>query len=201
LLKKVPDATLILKSLFIAEEKSWKKLIQEFAEQGIDPDRIKTFPKTNRQFDHLDLYNKVDIALDTFPYNGTTTTCEALWMGVPVIALLGNRHAARVSASLLKTIGLSELVAHSSEDFVKIGADLAQDEERLKTLRYTMRTRMNKSPLQDEKHFASILEQALLKMWEIWCNGEAPRVFEVTSDKTYDLSNIGGETDPAIQIV
>jgi len=132
LLKKVPDASLILKSLFIAEEKSWKKLIQEFAEQGIDPDRIKTFPKTSRQFDHLDLYNKVDIALDTFPYNGTTTTCEALWMGVPVIALLGDRHAARVSASLLKTIGLSELVAKSTEDFVKIGAALAQDVERLK---------------------------------------------------------------------
>ena len=81
LLKKVPEATLILKSLFIAEEKSWKKMIQEFAEHGIDPDRIKAFTKTSTQFDHLDLYNKVDIALDTFPYNGTTTTCEALWMG------------------------------------------------------------------------------------------------------------------------
>ena len=81
-----------------------------FESYGVDSDRIEFTPPTATRFDHLNLYNSIDIALDTFPYHGTTTTCEALWMGVPVITLVGEVHAQRVSYSILKNLGLDELI-------------------------------------------------------------------------------------------
>jgi predicted O-linked N-acetylglucosamine transferase (SPINDLY family) len=108
----------------------------------------------------------VDIALDPFPYNGATTTCEALWMGVPVITLRGHRHAARVGASLLTQIGLTDLIADSVEDYIEIAVALAGDSGRLTDLHRTLRSRMAASPLCDEKAFACKFERFLTRAAE-----------------------------------
>ena len=122
--------------------------------------------------DHLNLYNRIDIGLDTFPYNGTTTTCEALWMGVPVVTLEGDRHAGRVGVSLLNQVGLTELIAKTPEEYVQIAVDLAKDTYKLANLRASLRPRMAASPLCDGKGFTRTLEQAYREMWRKWCNAQ-----------------------------
>ena len=141
-----------------------------FAAHGISPERIELISIKLSFTEHLDMYNRIDIALDTFPYNGTTTTCEALWMGVPVVTLAGNTHASRVGMSLLSNIGLPELVAGTSEEYVSIAVNLAGDLKRLGELRGSLRDRMARSVLFDAKRFALDLENCYRTMWEQWCN-------------------------------
>src|SRR6202030_3721984 len=123
-------------------------------------DRITLSGWTAEPLDHLALYGQVDIGLDPFPYNGTTTTCQALWMGVPVVTLGGDRHAGRVGASLLTAVGLTELIAPDSEAYVATAASLSQDLDRLATLRAGLRQRLEASPLCDEAEFARAMEAA-----------------------------------------
>jgi predicted O-linked N-acetylglucosamine transferase (SPINDLY family) len=111
----------------------------------------------------------VHVALDTTPYNGTTTTCEALWMGVPVITMLGDRHAARVSSSLLRAAGHPELVAHDPEDFARRATDLSRDRARLAALRAGLRTRLASSTLCDATTYATRFHQAIRASWRQWC--------------------------------
>jgi len=111
----------------------------------------------------------VDIALDTFPYHGTTTTCEALWMGVPVVTLEGRSHVSRVGVSLLRNAGLPELIARTPEEYVRIAGELAEDRPRLAQLRAAMRERMQNSPLMDGPRFARRIEEAYRRMWVQWC--------------------------------
>jgi predicted O-linked N-acetylglucosamine transferase (SPINDLY family) len=115
------------------------------------------------------MYNEMDIALDTFPYNGTTTTCDALWMGVPVIALAGQTHVSRVGVSLLSNIGLSETIAATTDEYISLAVALARDRDRLKTLRLGLRERMKTSPLMDADKFARDVEAAYRQMWRTWC--------------------------------
>jgi predicted O-linked N-acetylglucosamine transferase (SPINDLY family) len=121
--------------------------------------------------EHLDLYRRVDIALDTVPYNGTTTTCESLWMGVPVITLRGGVHAGCVGSSILNAVGLPDLVAADADGFVESAAALAADPARLSELRAGLRARMAASPLRDESAFASRFEAALAEVWRFLCRG------------------------------
>ena len=104
-----------------------------FATAGIGPERLRILPPAPEAQDHLALYNEIDVALDPFPYNGTTTTCEALWMGVPVITLAGDRHAGRVGASLLGAIGFAAGIAATPEDYVLTARLLASQPELLAT--------------------------------------------------------------------
>jgi predicted O-linked N-acetylglucosamine transferase (SPINDLY family) len=117
----------------------------------------------------MDQYGQVDIALDPFPYNGTTTTCDALWMGVPVITLRGDRHAGRVGASLLSHVGLTALIAESLDDYVAKAAALAADLDRLTALRAALRQRLIASPIGDPQGFARTLEGAYRDLWHRWC--------------------------------
>jgi predicted O-linked N-acetylglucosamine transferase (SPINDLY family) len=119
--------------------------------------------------DHLASYGRIDLALDTFPYNGATTTCDALWMGVPVVTLAGNTHAGRIGVSLLTAIGLPELIAQSPDQYVEIASDLATEPNRLSHLRLTMRPRVKNSPLQDPLTLTRALESAYRQMWHDWC--------------------------------
>jgi predicted O-linked N-acetylglucosamine transferase (SPINDLY family) len=128
---------------------------------------------------HLALYDRIDIALDPFPYNGTTTTCEALWMGVPVMTLRGDRHAGRVGASLLSQIGLPDLIANSVEEYVEIAVALVGNPNRLHDLRRSLRPRIAASPLCDGRAFARKIEAAFRTMWQHWC--EAPTNAETCS--------------------
>jgi protein O-GlcNAc transferase len=119
---------------------------------------------------HWALYGQLDIALDTFPYNGTTTTCEALWMGVPVVTIAGNAHVSRVSTSLLRAAGVPELVARDDDDFVRIASTLARDSQRLHEFRTTLRDRVASSPLGDQRAFAKRFGDALRAMWHVKCS-------------------------------
>jgi predicted O-linked N-acetylglucosamine transferase (SPINDLY family) len=118
---------------------------------------------------HLALYDRIDIALDTFPYNGTTTTCEALWMGVPVVTLVGRTHASRVGVSLLSSVGLTELAADSSQHYIEAAVAFARDRKRLSELHRNLRRRMQDSPLVDHRGHTRRLEMALRAMWRAWC--------------------------------
>ena len=123
-------------------------------------------------WEYLRLYQQIDLGLDPFPYNGITTTCDALWMGVPVITLPGAVPASRASLSLLSSIGLGELAASSDQDYVRIAAELAADLTRLAALRAGLRSRMQASPLMDAPRFARNVETAYRAMWERWCAGQ-----------------------------
>ncbi|NES87669.1 MAG: hypothetical protein F6K10_43655, partial [Moorea sp. SIO2B7] len=114
-------------------------------------------------------YHTIDIALDPIPYNGGTTTCEALWMGVPVIALQGCCFCSRMSYSLMHTLGLKELSAATETEYVEIAISLASDLSRLHNIRQTLRTRMMASPLCDGRLAAQELEQAYRRTWQKFC--------------------------------
>jgi len=168
ILKAVPNAGLILKSTPLADKKTCELLKERFLQNGIDPEQIELLGHIPSPVDHLKLYNRIDIALDTFPYNGTTTTCEALWMGVPVIALSGDSHASRVGVSILSNVGLPELIAESAEEYVDKAVRLANDPGRLTNLRANLRSMMARSPLMDANGFTRSLEKAYREMWHRW---------------------------------
>jgi predicted O-linked N-acetylglucosamine transferase (SPINDLY family) len=143
--------------------------LARLGERGVAAERIELVAWLPDAAAHLTLYHRMDIALDPFPYNGTTTSCEALWMGVPVVTLRGDRHAGRVGASLLSQIGLTDLIADSVEEYVEIAVALAGNTGRLSDLRRVLRQRMAASPLCDGPAFARKLESAFRTMWQRWC--------------------------------
>jgi len=161
---------LVLKSIQgTGDDASRQGLLDRFVSCGIDPARVQVHAQVSGLEDHLDMYALIDIALDTFPYNGTTTTCEALWMGVPVIGLKGDRHAARVGESLLNNLGLPELMAADEEDYLRVARSLAADPQRLAELRGGMRDRMRSSPLMDSRALGRDMSAALRGMWVCYC--------------------------------
>ncbi|MBM4147289.1 MAG: tetratricopeptide repeat protein [Nitrospira sp.] len=169
ILKAIPGSRMIIKSKGISDEMITDYIIDMFIQKGITADRIELLSWELSIRSHLETYNRIDIGLDTFPYNGTTTTCEALWMGVPVITLSGNTHASRVGMSLLSNIGLPELVAGTPDEYVKIAVDLARDLNRLQSLRERLRDMMAYSPLMNKTRFIMNLENCYRTMWEKWC--------------------------------
>jgi predicted O-linked N-acetylglucosamine transferase (SPINDLY family) len=169
LLRCVPNSQLLLKGKTFTDTGGQDIFLQRLDAHGIDRSRVTLLGRTPGIQEHLALYAQVDIALDSFPYNGTTTTCEALWMGVPVIALRGDRHAARVGASILTRLGLTELVADSVQAYVELAAKLASNHEALRTLRQTLRRRMAESVLCDAPGFARNVEAVFRQMWQAFC--------------------------------
>lgn len=171
LLNRIPGSRLLVKGAMFAHAGSRTDFLARFRTHGVDVDRVTLLGKVPSLAGHLAVYEQVDIALDPFPYNGTTTSCEAMWMGVPVITLLGDRHAGRVGASLLTRIGLTELIAASAEAYVDIAAALANDVPRLSELRRTLRARMAASPLCAAPAFAQKMEALYRGIWERYCAG------------------------------
>jgi predicted O-linked N-acetylglucosamine transferase (SPINDLY family) len=140
-----------------------------FEAQGITPRRLEFVPRTATRAEYLRLWERIDIGLDPFPYNGGTTTCEALWMGTPVVSLAGPSAISRLGLSILNNVGLPELAAASGDDYVHIAAQLAGDIPRRSALRSTLRTRLQNSPLMDARRFARNVEDAYGAMWRRWC--------------------------------
>jgi predicted O-linked N-acetylglucosamine transferase (SPINDLY family) len=171
LLRELPDARLLIKTGHGLPSLAHPAIRNEFARHGIGDDRLELVGFAPDLIEHLRSYSRVDIALDTFPYNGTTTTCEALWMGVPVISLAGETHASRVGASLLSVVGLPDLVANQPGDYVAIAKGLAQDVARRTQLRRELRPRMQSSPLMDGPRLARSVEQAYRTMWRAYARG------------------------------
>jgi predicted O-linked N-acetylglucosamine transferase (SPINDLY family) len=167
----VPGARLLLKGRILESEAGRETVGGRFARAGLAPERLELHRWIARDDAPMALYHEVDIALDPFPYNGTTTTCEALWMGVPVVTLAGGRHAARVGASLLTHFGAPELIARDRADYVRRAVDLARDGARRAEFRATARRRFAASPLRDEAGFARAFEAALREAWRQWCAG------------------------------
>jgi predicted O-linked N-acetylglucosamine transferase (SPINDLY family) len=136
--------------------------------EGITENRVEfADPRPRREY--LELYHRVDVMLDPFPYGGHTTSLDALWMGVPVVSLAGPQIVSRAGLSQLSNLGLRELVAFSEDDYVRIAAELAADLPRLAELRSTLRSRMEASVLMDGERFARGIERAYRAMWRQWC--------------------------------
>jgi protein O-GlcNAc transferase len=157
-LKAVPRSRLRLKSLALANDIVREKVIATFCQNGIDDSRITLLPWQSDTDTHLAQYHGIDIALDTTPYNGATTTCEALWMGVPVVSLRGGTHASRMGASILSAAGMPELIASSEDEFVQHCADLAGDVNALAARRFGSRDRLIESPLMQQETFVRDFE-------------------------------------------
>jgi len=167
-LQRLPRARLKLKSASFASEAVCRRVHAFFAASRIAPQRVLLLGRAPSQ-QHFAWYDEVDVLLDSFPYHGTTTTCEALWMGVPVVTRCGETHAARVGASLLGSVGLGELAARSDEEYVQRASELAENRPRLEALHQTLRQRMQRSPLLDGAAMARDVEAAYRDMWRQWC--------------------------------
>ena len=170
ILREAPGSRLLLKDKALPDpgHRAWVQ--SRFAAHGVDPARILGMGWRAGDAEHLATYHHVDVALDPFPYNGTTTTCEALWMGVPVVALEGRRHSGRVGATLLRAVGLDGLVAAGEADYAALAVGLARDPARLAALRAGLRERVAGSPLCDGPGFARRFEAALRGLWRQACD-------------------------------
>jgi protein O-GlcNAc transferase len=167
-LKVLPASRLIIKARSFSDGVACNHAMEMFTAHGISPERVELIAHMPSFAEHLDLYNRIDIAMDTFPYHGTTTTCEALWMGVPVITLSGSMHASRVGTSLLSNIGLPQLIAKTHDEYSGIALHLARDIERLRLMREGLRKMIKNSPLIAAKWFTVNLENCYHKMWMDW---------------------------------
>lgn len=169
LLLKVSGSRLILKSAALGGSALQQAVREAFARCGVSSERILLHSFAASTTEHLACYNQVDIALDTYPYHGTTTTCEALWMGVPVVSLAGSCHLSRVGVSFLSAVGLEELVARTADEYIAIAAALAGNMERLLCLRENLRAMLAVSPLLDGPGVTRELEDAYRQMTAAAC--------------------------------
>ena len=161
ILDAVPNSRLILKNRVLNTDDGKNFVRDRLKNFGFDVARIDLRGLT---FDYLREYDDVDIALDTFPYTGGVTTCDALYMGVPVVSLYGDRHGTRFGYSILKNIGLDELAVNSYDDYIKIAVALAGDKDLLKVLRKNLRGMMTKSPLMNSELYIRNVETAFIKI-------------------------------------
>jgi len=171
-LREVPDSRLLIK-FNGSREDIVHRYQHDFAQAGVEPQRIHIRQRTPSYWDHLDLYNQVDIGLDTYPFNGCVNTLESLWMGVPVISLAGDRYVSRIGSTILSNCGLAAFVAPGPEQFVAKAAALAGQADALTRIRMGMRPRILQSPLGDAKAYARHLEEAYLRMWQQWCSSQS----------------------------
>jgi predicted O-linked N-acetylglucosamine transferase (SPINDLY family) len=159
LLRETPGSRLLLKGVAFSEEALRQDVLARFAAEGAT--NVEILPRAASTAEHLALYDRIDVGLDPMPYNGTTTTCEALWMGVPVVTLAGGTHAGRVGASLLTAVGLEELVATDEAGYVATAKALAADMPRLAAMRAGLRARVAGSPLCDGPGWCREFERVL----------------------------------------
>eukprot|EP00898_Chlorokybus_atmophyticus_P005952 jgi/Chlat1/6358/Chrsp44S05822 len=175
ILRSVPNSRLVLKCKPFTSPTVQRRFLSIMAEEGVDAVRIDLMPLMLLNSDHLNSYSLMDISLDTFPYAGTTTTCESLYMGVPCIALAGDLHAHNVGVTLLSQLGLHEHIAQSEDEYVDIAVSMAADIPALGNLRAVMRERMLSSRLCDGPNFTRDLERTYRMLWERWCNQQADK--------------------------
>lgn len=170
ILMRLPGSRLVL--VGVADGYTRDSLIQYFGNAGVAETRVTIVARVALE-EYFRWFDAVDIALDTFPYSGGTTTCDALWMGVPVITVPGCRSVSRSTASILSTVGLTEWIASTPEDYVRLAVQFAGERAVLAKLRETLRQKMRESPLMDEIRFARDIEDAYRQMWRTWCGGVA----------------------------
>ncbi len=172
LLNQVPASRLVLKSAGLEQTDLADTVRRRFAAHGIDTARLDLRGRTSDTMSHLALYREIDVALDPLPYHGTTTTCEALWMGRPVVTLAGDRHANRVGVSLLNAVGHPEWIAANPDDYLRIARELITDREKLARLSTGLRAELQASPLMDHAGQAARFGATLR---HLWLNAAAPQ--------------------------
>ena len=165
ILQALPDARLVIQAQPGSHLRRRPCLV---CARGIAGERIAFAAKAPHRA-YFERFQNLDLGLDPFPYNGHTSTLDALWMGVPVITLAGRTAVGRGGVSMLSNLGLTELIARTPEEYVAIAVDLAGDRARLAALRGGLRQRMQASPLMDGKQFAADVEAAFRHMWQTWC--------------------------------
>jgi predicted O-linked N-acetylglucosamine transferase (SPINDLY family) len=168
ILKDVPSARFLI-GRDTLQGKTTERLLSRFTQRGIDRSRIILRQANPFSFQHMQLYDDIDVSLDTFPWSGHTTACESMWMGVPVVTLRGPRFAGRMVASVLTSLGLPELIAETADEYRRLAVKLANDLPRLSHLRGSLRSLMVQSPLCDGPAFAKAVEDAYRGMWRRWC--------------------------------
>jgi len=168
ILRVVPNARLLMQAQALADDDVQQKLIEQFRRHGVSSERIDIVGPLS-PIDHLRLHEKIDIALDPFPWSGWATTCHSLWMGVPVITLSGRSPAGRSGAALLSAVGRHDLVAATADDYARIAVTLAGDIAQLATTRREQRQRVAASALCDTTGFTRSLERAYRAAWKEWC--------------------------------
>jgi protein O-GlcNAc transferase len=164
-LTTVPHSHLII---LAPEGHARQWMLDQFSQDGIAPERIEFTDLQPRQ-EYLKLYHRIDIGLDTQPYNGHTTNLDSFWMGVPVVSLAGRTAVGRGGKSVLTNLGMPELIAQTFQHYVEIAVKLASDLLKLREIRETLRQRMQKSPLMDAKRFTGNIEVVYRDMWRKWC--------------------------------
>jgi predicted O-linked N-acetylglucosamine transferase (SPINDLY family) len=167
ILRRVPGARMVLKYKGLDEPVVARRFAGMFAAQGIDPARLE-FRGWSPHAELLGQYREIDLALDGFPYSGGLTTCEALWMGVPVVTCPGETFASRHSLSHLSSVGLTETIARDLEEYVELAVSLAGDLPRLAAIRARLRPQMAASALCDGPRFAGNLMAVLHDAWREW---------------------------------
>lgn len=175
ILQGAPESRLLLRNRGLGDAGAHEHLKARFAEHGVDPVRLELLGPAEH-FEFLRSYDRIDVALDSFPYNGGTTTCEALWQGVPVLAFCGDRWGARYGWSILQHAGLSEFGADDEEGLVALAVDLARAPEtasRLSALRSTLRDRLRGASICDSARLARLLEGEYRRLWHAWRDQEA----------------------------
>ena len=169
ILLRVENSKLLIKSPRFKDAEISERVAGILSKNGIKPDRIKLEYDFLEHCDFLGRYADVDIALDTSPYNGVTTTCDALWMGVPVVTMLGEHFISRNSASILTAVGLQELIATTQQQYIDIAIDLANEPDKRRSMKTCLRKQFGESALGDSRRFTRNLEDAYRKMWRKWC--------------------------------
>ncbi len=164
ILQQVPDSSLVLRNAALGSDGTRRFVHHLFEQQYVSPDRVRLHGRSDH-YQFLETYRDIDIALDTFPYNGGTTTSEAIWQGVPVVAFSGDRWVARTSASILRSANLGELVGQGLEDYTSLAIGLANSPDRLLDLRRNMRSRLQSSAVCDTASFARNMEQLYEQMF------------------------------------
>ena len=166
ILERVPDSR--LRVMAVSGVSAERHMREMFERCGVRAQQLEILPRLSFD-DYLAAYAQVDIALDTFPYHGATTTCFSLWMGLPVVVLEGTSHASRADVSMLNNVGLPQLIGKTGDEYVDIAARLAEDLPKLAELRTNLRGMMARSPNADGRACARNLERAFREMWLAWC--------------------------------
>uniref|UniRef100_A0A6M2F748 O-GlcNAc transferase C-terminal domain-containing protein n=1 Tax=Populus davidiana TaxID=266767 RepID=A0A6M2F748_9ROSI len=170
----VPNSRLVVKCKPFCCDSVRQRFLTMLEQLGLEPLHVDLLPLILLNHDHMQAYSLMDISLDTFPYAGTTTTCESLYMGVPCVTMAGAVHAHNVGASLLSNVGLGHLVAKNEEEYVQSALQLASDIAALSNLRMSLRNLMSKSPVCDGPNFTLGLETTYRNMWHRYCKGDVP---------------------------
>ncbi|TYK07429.1 putative UDP-N-acetylglucosamine--peptide N-acetylglucosaminyltransferase SPINDLY isoform X1 [Cucumis melo var. makuwa] len=183
----IPNSRLVVKCKPFCCDSVRQRFLSTLEQLGLESQRVDLLPLILLNHDHMQAYSLMDISLDTFPYAGTTTTCESLYMGVPCVTMAGSVHAHNVGVSLLSKVGLGHLVAKNEEEYVKLALQLASDVTALSNLRMSLRNLMSKSPVCDGPNFILGLESTYRKMWHRYCKGDVPSLRRMESVQEREL--------------